>query len=142
MVIDVDNSQSGFRLQVRVRHGATYREKTTFARRLTDYLDEREFQHSGGPRLMWLTGHDRELSSTDQLDLAFWLLFDTLCAGVRISDLGQLAGEHGFVDVEALDFCVFALTLDFGLQPAPGHGRPGDRPAGRFHVPHRSRGGM
>jgi hypothetical protein len=34
---------------------------------------------------------------------------------VRISDLGQLAGEHGFVDVEALDFCVFALTLLYSL---------------------------
>jgi hypothetical protein len=115
MVIDVDNSQIGFRLQVRVRHGATYREETAFARRLTDYLDEHEMQHSGGPLLMWLTGQDRELSSTDQIDLAFWLLRDPMCAVVRISDLGHLAGEHGFVDVEALDFCVFALTLLYSL---------------------------
>jgi hypothetical protein len=105
------DEEIGFRVEVRVRRGASHREEAAFARWLDEDLDEHDLQHSGGPLLMWITRPDGEISATDQVDLMCRLTSHWMCVGLRLGDIGPLAGEHGYVDVDPHTLTYICLVL-------------------------------
>ena len=104
----------GFTAWIEVRLGLPCAAEAAFARRLEDYLSERDLIASAGPLDSLISSPDRSLSATDQVDFLDWLADEPVVCTVILSPLVQQLDrpaekDTGFVRACLADPVVIAL---------------------------------
>jgi hypothetical protein len=105
----------GFTAWIQPRPGLHPSAESAFARRLEDYLSERNLSMTGGPLCLVLWSEERNLSAIDQVDFIEWLVNDPIVPTVVLSPLnehtdGVADRSAGWLRADVMDVNLIPVT--------------------------------
>ena len=105
----------GFTAWIQPRPGLYPSAESAFARRLEDYLAERNLSMTGGPLCLVLWSDERSLSAIDQVDFIEWLVNDPIVPTVVLSPLNERTDavadrRAGWLRVDVMDMNLIPVT--------------------------------
>ncbi len=113
---EVPERSLGFWIQLKLQPGLSARTQTKRLRKLEDAIDGLGLQIGGGTQLhLYIEGHGKELSLTDQIDLADWCLLHTEATEIVLTEFTSerwLPPAHGRVlRIGGWDLAVIGVAL-------------------------------
>ena len=105
----------GFTAWIQPRPGLHPSAESAFARRLEDYLAERNLSMTGGPLCLVLWSDERSLSAIDQVDFIEWLVNDPIVPTVVLSPLSERTDaaadrRAGWLRADVMDVNLIPVT--------------------------------